>query len=107
MELQQVQPANVINEAELHNPPFETRLNPTAFIEANTIEMTVAEINSKHCIPNFVKDNESTISHSDFIEATQTALLRAFPSITTGEPIVRVSHPIRGRIPESKGKPAK
>ena len=37
------------------------------FIEANTIECSLAEIKKHHIIPVFVKDNETLISHNKFI----------------------------------------
>ena len=39
------------------------------FIEANTIESSLEEMRSDHIIPVFVKDNETLISHDEFIDA--------------------------------------
>ncbi len=58
-------------------------------------------------IPSFAKDNESTISHSNFIEAVYDAAQMAFERETILDPVVRVSHPVKGRIPSAMGKPAK
>ena len=76
------------------------------FIEANTIENSLEEIKEKHIIPVFIKDNETVISHSDFIEATMQAAADIFNGETILKPAVRLSHPIKGRIPEAKNKAA-
>ncbi len=76
------------------------------FIQANTIESSLKEIKKGHVIPVFIKDNEPVISHSDFIEATQEIVAEIYPSETILSPAVRLSHPIKGRIPEAKDKPA-
>ena len=77
------------------------------FIEANTIESSLSEIQREHIIPVFIKDNEPMISHADFIEAA----VQATGSVFTGEailrPSIRLSHPIKGRVPEAKHKAAK
>lgn len=76
------------------------------FIEANTTKMELEEINSNHLIPVFVKDNEPLISHGEFIERTVGIVHHAFEGEAVIEPNIRVSHPVKGRIPEAKGKPA-
>ena len=75
------------------------------FIEANTIETHLDEIKQSHIIPVFVKDNETLISHSEFIEATQSLSAEVFYGEHILKPNVRVSHPIKGRVPEAKHKP--
>lgn len=83
-----------------------TPINSTPFIEANTLPASLEEIRMSHIIPVFVKTNEPLISHSEFVEA----LVEATNEVLTGEqirePEIRVSHPIKGRIPEAKDKPA-
>jgi len=79
---------------------------PKAFIEANTIESSLEEIKNQHIIPVFVKDNEPVISHHDFINATWDAVTDYFNDETVFRPSVRLSHPVKGRIPEAKNKPA-
>ncbi len=76
-----------------------------SFIVSNTQESSVDEIKSSHIIPVFVKDNETLISHTDFIETTQEVVRSIYHSEQIQEPIVRVSHPIKGRIPDAKHKP--
>lgn len=77
-----------------------------AFIEANTISATMEEVREKHIIPVFIKDNEPVISQSDFIETVLTSAKEIFEAETISEPIIRVSHPIKGRVPEARDKPA-
>jgi hypothetical protein len=76
------------------------------FIEANTIEYTLEEIRNKHIIPVFIKDNEPLISHADFIENTFQVVNDMFHYETILKPNIRLSHPIKGRTPEAKHKPA-
>ena len=76
------------------------------FIQANTIECTLNDIKYGHVIPVFAKDNEPLISHADFIESFLDITRATFPSETILSPKVRVSHPIKGRIPEAKDKVA-
>jgi Domain of unknown function, B. Theta Gene description (DUF3871) len=76
------------------------------FIDANTIEHTLEEIKEGHIIPVFIKDNETVISHTDFIEATHQAAAEIFQGETILKPSIRLSHPIKGRIPEARNKPA-
>jgi hypothetical protein len=76
------------------------------FIQANTVESSLEEIKQKHVIPVFIKDNEPVISHSDFIESTMDIVAGIFQRETILKPSVRLSHPIKGRIPDAKDKPA-
>lgn len=76
------------------------------FIQANTIESSLEEIKSRHVIPVFIKDNEPVISHSDFIESTLEIVANVYSGEVILSPSVRLSHPIKGRIPEAKDKPA-
>ncbi len=78
----------------------------SAFIEANTIESSLEEIKDKHIIPVFIKDNEPLISQADFIQATCEIAADVFNVETILKPNIRLSHPIKGRIPEAKDKPA-
>lgn len=76
------------------------------FIQANTIESNLEEIKSKHIIPVFIKDNEPVISHTDFIDVTSEILNDIYSSEQILRPNIRLSHPVKGRIPEAKSKPA-
>ncbi len=75
------------------------------FICANTIEMDLDEIARNHMVPVHSKDNESSISHLQFIETTVNSAKECFGECS--DPLIRVSHPIKGRIPEARNKPAK
>lgn len=91
--------------------PFELNTientSERSFILANTIGSTVEEIKTQHVIPVFIKDNEPVISHYDFIDAMQQAAFETFIEDSVMKPSIRLSHPIKGRIPEAKNKPAK
>ena len=76
----------------------------TPFIEANSIPITLESLQNDCVIPNFAKDNEAVISHSQFIGATYQALRDFYRSEQIDEPQIRVSHIIRGRIPEAINK---
>lgn len=77
---------------------------PSPFIEANSIPITLECLMTDCVIPNFAKDNEAVISHSQFIGATYQAIRDYYRSEQIEEPQVRVSHIIRGRIPEAINK---
>lgn len=77
------------------------------FIEANTIEMSIQEMKDKHIIPVWTASNEPLISHNEFIETIWHSVNGWYKGETILKPNVRVSHPIKGRIPEAKHKLAK
>ena len=77
------------------------------FIEANTKEVTMEHLRNDCVVPVFSKDNEITISHPNFIEAVWEAANRVFPSESIELPEIRVSHIIKGRIPEAIHKSVK
>ena len=79
---------------------------PKAFILANTIESSLKDMRSNHIIPVFTKDNETLISHTDFIETTHDIARSFYSQEDILAPQIRLSHPIKGRIPEAKDKPA-
>jgi Domain of unknown function, B. Theta Gene description (DUF3871) len=79
---------------------------PSPFIEANTINASLQDINRNHIIPVFIKDNEPVISHAEFISSTLNTISEIFHGETILKPNIRLSHPIKGRIPEAKNKPA-
>lgn len=85
-------------------PALESTDRP--FVQANTIESSLSEIREKHIIPVFVKDNEPLISQSDFITAMSDVAADVYHGEQILKPSVRLSHPIKGRIPEAKDKPA-
>ena len=76
------------------------------FIEANTEEATLSHLQNECITPVFSKDNELTINHAAFIETIQDAANSFFSGETIDTPEIRVSHVIKGRIPEAVRKPA-
>lgn len=76
------------------------------FITANTFYSSYNELKSDHLIPVFVKDNQPVISQADLIEMVNEVATHVFYNETILTPSIRVSHPIKGRIPEAKNKPA-
>lgn len=79
----------------------------SSFIEANTIKVDLNHLKNDCIIPVFSKDNESTISHFQFISKAYEVVKELFPDFSPREPEIRVSHEIKGRIPSAIGKPAK
>lgn len=90
----------VVNNIEVVNPY-------SSFIKANTQGISLNEISNKHIIPVFIKDNEPVISHTEFIQTVVKAVKAVFPKETVLSPSIRISHPVKGRVPEAKHKAAK
>lgn len=78
-----------------------------SFIEANTTQVNLLHLKNECIIPVFSKDNESTISHYEFVQETRAVVKDLFPEFHVAEPNIRTSHMIKGRIPSAIGKPAK
>ena len=76
------------------------------FMVANTEEVSLNDVQHKHIIPVYVKDNEPLISHYDFIQEVYEVSKLVYGNEDVNSPIVRVSHPIKGRVPDAKNKPA-
>jgi len=76
------------------------------FVNANTETISYNRLRDKCIIPVFAKDNESAISHAEFISAVGETASHIFKNETMLHPAIRVSHPIKGRVPEAMGKPA-
>lgn len=76
-------------------------------IQANTIPVTMDHLKNDCIIPVFSRDNETTISHHQFIEKTIGVVQDIFPNISLSQPEIRVSHIVKGRVPNAIGKPAK
>lgn len=72
-----------------------------SFITANSQPITMERLASDCIIPVFAKDNEVCISHQSFISAVYDAVREFYSGETVDEPLIRVSHIIRGRIPEA------
>lgn len=86
----------------------DSHLTSTAkpFIEANTIPSTLEEIRNNHIIPVFIKDNETLISQAEFIDITMDCVSSVYSSERILSPSIRLSHPIKGRVPSAREKSA-
>jgi len=93
----------IVNENDIVEPD----LKGNTFIGGKSKEVSLEHLKNDCIIPVFSKDNESTISHYQFINQTRETLKTAFPGIKITSPLIRVSHTIKGRIPSAIGKPAK
>ena len=80
--------------------------NNLHFIEANTNEVTLQHLKADCITPVFAKDNELTINHAAFVETIQEAAQDFFRGEVVDDAAIRVSHIIKGRIPEALHKPA-
>ncbi|MDC7994036.1 DUF3871 family protein [Altibacter sp. HG106] len=76
------------------------------FIEANTEQVTLEHLRNDCIIPVY-PDNETTISHASFIEATGDVTKDVFSGQTILRPNIRISHIIKGRVPSAIGKAVK
>ena len=74
------------------------------FIEANTTEVTLQHLREDCVTPVFAKDNELTINHAQFVETIQDAARDFFRGEIVEDANIRVSHIIKGRIPEALHK---
>jgi hypothetical protein len=99
-------PMHILQEADPQESASFASSTSRAFIEANTTATSFSEIRRDHIIPVFVKDNEPLISQADFIQVTAQAVRDVFRGEEILTPQIRVSHPIKGRIPDAKDKPA-
>lgn len=90
----------VINDSTNFSPLIERK----QFIEANTREVTLQHLSNDCVIPVFSKDNEVTISHTNFIESVYNAARKVFPNEKIDAPEIRVSHLIKGRTPNAVHK---
>ena len=86
---------------------IEIEPSDSPFIEANTVATNLEDISHNHIIPVFIKDNEPVISHAEFISSALYSVSKLFQGETILKPNIRLSHPIKGRIPEAKNKAAK
>lgn len=86
-------------------PAPQKEIRNLPFIEANTKEVSLSHIKDDCIIPVFSKDNEVTISHQSFIDSVLSAAQSVFPREDISDPAIRVSHVVKGRIPEAIHKP--
>lgn len=92
---------------ELINEVLNVKSSKSNFIEANTTKVSLSHLKEECIIPVFAKDNETTISHYDFITSTLNVVRSIVGENTELLLDIRVSHVIKGRIPSAIGKPAK
>lgn len=77
------------------------------FIEANTLQVDLEHLKNQCIVPVFSRDNESTISHYEFIKYTEDVIINVLSQHIQLEEEIRVSHMVKGRVPSAIGKPAK
>lgn len=92
---------------ELIKEVLDIESSKSKFIEANTTKVSLSHLKEECIIPVFAKDNETTISHYDFINSTLNVVRSIVGENTELLLDIRVSHVIKGRIPSAIGKPAK
>jgi hypothetical protein len=81
--------------------------NKKPFVEANTEEVSLSFLKNKCIVPVFTKDNETTLSHQEFIDSVLKVVHSIFPNEIIEEPEIRVSHQIKGRTPDAIHIPVK
>ena len=81
--------------------------NKKPFVEANTEEVSLSFLKNKCIVPVFTKDNETTLSHQEFIDSVCKVVHSIFPNEIIEEPEIRVSHQIKGRTPDAIHIPVK
>jgi len=86
---------------------LEDDISSGHFITSNTEPILLDDLRSRCIIPSFSKDNESTLSHPEFINTVAEIGSNFFSGERMLQPAIRVSHPIKGRIPEAMGKAVK
>ena len=92
-------------EAEEIIQPFEMEeISSEHFITSNTELILLDDLRNRCTIPVFSKDNESTISHTEFINTVAEIGNSFFAGERMLRPAIRVSHPVKGRVPEAMGK---
>ncbi len=92
-------------EKEDNNSVSFNLLSNKSFIDANTVQCSFQEICDDHIIPVFIKDNQTLISHSDFINVVMEVVEDRYQNEVVLKPNIRLSHPIKGRVPDAKNKP--
>lgn len=76
-----------------------------SFLEANTDAITIEELANKCVVPTWA-NQELTIAHQDFISCVHEAAKDFYQGEVVNAPDIRVSHIVRGRIPQALGKKA-
>ena len=76
-----------------------------SFLEANTDSMSMEDLANKCVVPTWA-NQELTIAHQDFISCVHEAASDFYRGERLNKPDIRVSHIVRGRIPQALGKKA-
>lgn len=88
-------------------PDYREESKEKPFIVANTLDVEWEHLRNDCIIPVFSKDNEKTIAHQEFIDVVYESVSKLFPYQSIAEPEIRVSHIVKGRVPEAVYKNAK
>jgi hypothetical protein len=75
------------------------------FVLANTEVINYADLKHKCIVPVFSRDNEMTISHTEFIDVVGQVAEKFFSGEQILHPAIKVSHPIKGRTPGALNEP--
>ncbi|WP_019670794.1 DUF3871 family protein [Eudoraea adriatica] len=99
----------ILNSNELAAPALngQEHEDSSVFIKANTKGVSLSHLSNGCTVPVFAKDNECTIAHQEFVEATGDCAQKLFSGHTISDPEIRVSHVIKGRVPTAIGKPVR
>ena len=76
-----------------------------SFLEANTDSISMEDLANKCVVPTWA-NQELTIAHQDFISCVHEAASDFYQGERLNMPDIRVSHIVRGRIPQALGKKA-
>lgn len=76
-----------------------------SFLEANTDSISMEDLANKCVVPTWA-NQELTIAHQDFISCVHEAASDFYRGERLNKPDIRVSHIVRGRIPQALGKKA-
>lgn len=76
-----------------------------SFLEANTDSISMEDLTNKCVVPTWA-NQELTIAHQDFISCVHEAASDFYRGERLNMPDIRVSHIVRGRIPQALGKKA-
>ncbi len=82
-----------------------TAKSGVSFLEANTDAITMNELANKCVVPTWA-NQELTIAHQDFISCVHDAASSFYAGERLNSPDIRVSHIVRGRVPQALGKKA-
>ena len=104
MELIQINNNNNINNQLISED--EVIVSKGSFLEANTQQVTLNHL-KRECTILHYNDNMPSISHAEFIDATNEVVHDIFSGNQILHPNIRISHTIRGRLPSAIGKPMK